>query len=512
MSSVLLYLPTEIWHGIAGFLPKNDVVRLSNANSHFTSILRPLFYRKVFLCQVYYQPTGSIDELKTRSDIDATLALLARDGDLAGAVSNLSLLATNERLEEHPSLIKAMRNMTGLKRLELESNGIFNQADDLDNVNDTVCDVLHGMSGLEDFVLRSSPAGFSSQSGLSVSHLEKIQNLKRVEWESLSSDVSSLHSLLSVSLSSLSTLHITLFAWIHEIQTRLFSLRFPQLESLTLRDRTAGDPLGELFVTFLIAHDQLTHLDLGYLRRSRQRSSALTLDGIPLNTFRANASPLALPRLKSFCGDVSSFKLLAQTGLNCLLTTLERVYLNSGVHRPELFWHEITQMCLAIGRLKFQTRGRIEHAFSALKEFGLYSERAEDLKVPMQIFVFTMAQMIAQTIRPYDGREGSTIEIWGEPYPITDMDKRYPPEFFGSTFNSIFPRLRVVHFDYRLAVDGPEEWVRRFVGSCGEKVETVNLCSLGEVVESWAVGRGGKTEANEASVRIWLDESGLTSR
>ncbi|KAJ8083135.1 hypothetical protein PM082_009004 [Marasmius tenuissimus] len=143
-----VHLPPEIWLRISEFSPRSDATRLCLVNHQFLSLIRPLIYHHVSLYQVgrTYNPDQA-DSWEPISDpIDATLSLLARDGDLA------------QREKE---------------------------AEEVKETSAAFCEILRG-TGLEELVVHPSSDGSlpNFRIGLSLEQFAGFGGLKKVGWRS----------------------------------------------------------------------------------------------------------------------------------------------------------------------------------------------------------------------------------------------------------------------------------------------------------------------------------------
>ncbi|KAL0563394.1 hypothetical protein V5O48_018674 [Marasmius crinis-equi] len=463
-------LPAELWYTIAGHLTQKDIVQLSHTNSRACTILRPLCYRRVFL---------------TATSIDVTFALLARDESLAAVVAELSLFGLDS--EQPPLLINlaAMKNLTGLRKLEIVNDVFGTNEKTAAAFFDAVCN----LASLEELsITMASSSGYKGQLG-------KIIGLKTIKWSSPSSldTIELLRSLLSASRISIQTLYLTIHTFSLEVQTRIFDLRFPSLQSLTLRDRSATKPLREGFTQFIVAHDNITHLDLGY---TTTRSSCLSFTEEALINFRANPHA-TLPRLQSFCGDTTSFRVLARAGLPCLSTTLTRIDIGPSALRSKVTLFELfAQTAHMFDAAQYLP---IHGRFGALKEFGLY---LGDFRGPVVVALgldLSLLVTFTATFLCQPGEE-SGIEVWRRPFPFVDTSALVSATSVGMLFR-VMKSLKVVYLEYQLVVEAQpavtsEVWVKAFIAACeGGMVRTVHFCDLvGDVVESWRVEREGGGE------------------
>ncbi|KAG7095735.1 hypothetical protein E1B28_006445 [Marasmius oreades] len=484
-------LPTEIWHRISSLLSKSDVINLSESSTYFLCMIRPLFYRKINLFQNH--------------QVITTLSLLGRDKELAGVVSELSLRANQPIAKQRRCLINlnAMKNMTGMKTLTLLGDILWNSDGD---ETTQLFEILHEMRDLKEFNV--DLAWKPDDIPLSENQLGKIQKLEVIRWtcHGPRSEIL-LHSLLSGSLDSLHTLHISLSTFDETTQALLFSLRFPRLESLTLRDVSEGDPLGEPFIRFIIGHDTLTHLDLNYLMG---RTSSLRFNDDILDAFKANPSTI-LPRLKSFRGDATSVGVMARAGLSCLSTSLVKLELGpSGNGHSEI---EMLREVLGICGLDDITQlGHSRGRFGVLKDFGLQLKDFSGSGVSMFVFTYLASFISAAASVSDDPFPKSPIEVWRLPFPYVNCpaDVRTPEEV-AHTFR-VLRNLKVLHLDWRFVGEEDfesEVWMEQFVKKCGEKVERVYFCRYpdGDVVESWGIERGRMEENGpvKSKPKIWLE-------
>ncbi|KAL0574884.1 hypothetical protein V5O48_007073 [Marasmius crinis-equi] len=311
-----VHLPPEIWLRIAEFLPKHDAVQLCNTSSRFLSTIRPVVYRGLSLSQARDLDTAS-------HYIDTTLSLLERDAELAQAVHELSLLAcpappSGQKPVGLSSLISvnAMRNMTGLRRLEI-AHSVFHTIETAQV--SAFCGAVRNMQALEELVIQNPNVWFDDPGiGISATEYAKFQGLKKIEWtSSTNSDVLlGLQCLLSASRETLESLSLDILRLDSKIQNAIFTIRFPCLESLTIRQ--SGGLMRDVFVDFLFTHDTLTHLDLGLRTRAFLFEDRLGGNAVHLHSE-------TLPRLRSFCGSVLSLYTMAKAGLHCIDTALEKV-------------------------------------------------------------------------------------------------------------------------------------------------------------------------------------------
>ncbi|KAL0580859.1 Structural maintenance of chromosomes protein 2 [Marasmius crinis-equi] len=287
-----------------------------------------------------------------------------------------------------PSLINldAMKNLTGLQKLEI-ANDVFDsnipeatkttffeiRVVDNQSIGITQCESSPG----RDRFLKLTPHGFSKLDPYPGSTIDTVSN---------------------------------------EVQTRLFELRLPSLRSLTLRDRIAtgaGNPpsLGRGFTELIVAHNNITYLDFGY---TSTRSSSLNFTDQGLDTFRAKPS-LTLPRLESFCGDTSSFRILTQARLSCLSSALTKVDVGQSGTNTSVF--ELSGQMAPMfdaGQYLISNQGR----FGALREFGLYLgdfKGVLGLGVSISVFVNLAGRLMCLS------GEENRIEVWKRPFPFIDI-------------------------------------------------------------------------------------------
>ncbi|KAJ8083151.1 hypothetical protein PM082_009020 [Marasmius tenuissimus] len=213
-----VHLPPELWLKISESLPRPDAAQLCLVNHQFLSLIRPLIYQHVSLYQIdrTYNPDQADPWEAIPNPIDATLSLLARDGDLAKRVSGLSLHAFSGHWEPYRNLavrslinLDAMRNMINLRRLEI-SGPILHLGDiwidewEIEEVKETsvaLCEILYGI-GLEELVVHHS-SDRSSGIGLSLEQLAGFTGLKKVGWRSHAREFLSLDELQEMPTSRL---------------------------------------------------------------------------------------------------------------------------------------------------------------------------------------------------------------------------------------------------------------------------------------------------------------------
>ncbi|KAK1221634.1 hypothetical protein PQX77_015549 [Marasmius sp. AFHP31] len=346
----ILRIPPEIWLKISDSLPRSDAAQLCLVNHQFLSLIRPLMYHHVSLYQVNRtcNPFLASDPRDTIANpIDATLSLLARDGDLAQRVSGLSLYAFSWHWMSYhkfyhfhnlavKSLIDldAVRNMINLRRLEI-SGMIFHrgaiwyerEAEEVKETSAAFCEILRGI-GLEELVVHPSRDSELPDFGigLSLEQFSGFRGLKKLEWGShiLPGLVEGLRSLLSASRTTLETLDICVDRYTSLIQSAVFTLHFPRLRSLIFQRFPPGSSnpvrmlgLSQLYINFVLSHNTLTRLDLGDWRRIENDQ------GFSLSKYEDNLRhcPNAFPRLEWFSGDIGSLQGMVRAGLGCLSET-----------------------------------------------------------------------------------------------------------------------------------------------------------------------------------------------
>ncbi|KAE9405755.1 hypothetical protein BT96DRAFT_316745 [Gymnopus androsaceus JB14] len=159
-----MIFPNEIWLHISAEtrLKQRDLANLCLTSSRILPIARLVLYRSVRL-------------ITNAASTPQTLALLARDADLARVVIDLTLGATpvEEDVPLSPTHIDAFRNLTSLKCLTLWR--VF--SDETDKVVDSFMEVIGGL-GLEELNIQNPIKLLSS----TLNPLENVKNLKKVEW------------------------------------------------------------------------------------------------------------------------------------------------------------------------------------------------------------------------------------------------------------------------------------------------------------------------------------------
>ncbi|KAJ8083048.1 hypothetical protein PM082_008911 [Marasmius tenuissimus] len=233
-----------------------------------------------------------------------------------------------KRPRKESSLINldAMKNMTRLRSLELGGR-VFGSipdsfvareeeyADSDMKVIGDLCELVRGKipQGLEELAVRN-PSTWEGDTGIGVpsDFYARLEGLKVIKWEGTNGSMvqKSLRNLLSASFFTVHTLHLAVHHTTPELD---FTKSFPRLRSLTIRSRP-GHHAQRSFVDFVLAHDDLTRLDLGHTDTDNTATQAYT-DTLHTKTFR---------NLKSFCGDVNSLIAMLKARLECL-ATLQRV-------------------------------------------------------------------------------------------------------------------------------------------------------------------------------------------
>lgn len=169
MYSVLYTLPPELWPLIAHTLSRPNLASLTLASSRLLYIIRPVLYRAVEL------ETGHRE-----ANIPQTLALLARDKELARCVVELSLARIifgprDSRSYTRQRLINldALRNLVSLQRLTLWGRVFRNTIEQRHFGR-----VLFGMQ-LENLTY----VAINEKEQWPDDHLSGIRDLKKIHWK-----------------------------------------------------------------------------------------------------------------------------------------------------------------------------------------------------------------------------------------------------------------------------------------------------------------------------------------
>ncbi|KAL0065726.1 hypothetical protein AAF712_007209 [Marasmius tenuissimus] len=119
-----VHLPPELWLKISESLPRPDAAQLCLVNHQFLSLIRPLIYQHVSLYQIdrTYNPDQADPWEAIPNPIDATLSLLARDGDLAKRLEELVVHHSSDRSSGIGLSLEQLAGFTGLKKVEWRSH------------------------------------------------------------------------------------------------------------------------------------------------------------------------------------------------------------------------------------------------------------------------------------------------------------------------------------------------------------------------------------------------------
>lgn len=211
---------------------------------------------------------------------------------------------------------------------------------------------------------------------------------------------------------------------------RLWNMHFPHLRSLTLGIWTveAEPEVADAndFTDFILVHsDTIEELDMDYGEYDDEY--ALEFDNSSLTRLRANS----LPRLRSFRGNASSFRIMAQAGMICLTTTLRCLVVGPGGIEPiyELQSMFDTILSPATGGVGGPVLG------------GLFGLKELDLNISQR--ELWRWDEIVGAIRQCAECCGPSLEVWRGTIPsVLEMDA----EDFGLLFGA-FGRLRVIHLN-----------------------------------------------------------------
>ena len=169
MHSALFTVLPELWLQIVASLSRSDLSRLSITCRRLLHIIRPILYQSV-----------SLTEDCSDTDPTPTLALLARDTDLAKCVVELRLdkesifPSTFTQHRYRPSLINidTLANLLSLKRIVI-CGIIFRTATEMIEFGRVLCELP-----LEDFTF-IGPTLSESWPGVDV---EGIHGLRKIDW------------------------------------------------------------------------------------------------------------------------------------------------------------------------------------------------------------------------------------------------------------------------------------------------------------------------------------------
>jgi hypothetical protein len=169
MHSALFTVLPELWLQIVTSLSRSDLSRLSVTCRRLLHIIRPILYQSV-----------SLTEDCSDTDPTPTLALLARDTDLAKCVVELRLdkrsifVTTLTQHRYRPSLINidTLANLLSLKRIVI-CGIIFRTAIEMREFGRVLCELP-----LEDFTF-IGPILLERWPGVDV---ERIHGLRKIDW------------------------------------------------------------------------------------------------------------------------------------------------------------------------------------------------------------------------------------------------------------------------------------------------------------------------------------------
>jgi hypothetical protein len=371
---------------------------------------------------------------------------LARDKELAKSVVELRLdrKSVSDSVPRNiHSLIKpdALANLLSLRHIMIRGNVFLTPLQQLE-FGRVLADVP-----LEELTY----SAYNSAEKWPCDRVEGIRDLKKIVWETKNgSFIDPMWDILSRSRTSIHTLSLPFAETDESPCLRLWNMHFPHLRSLTLGvwDIEAQVELAEApdFTEFILTHnDTIEELDMEYGEYDEYalqfNESALTRLG-----------PDSLPRLRSFRGNASSLKSMAQARMKCLTTTLHRLVVGpGGVDGPtwELHWMFDAILSITHGTGSDSVRGGL----SALRELDLDLSQWEERE----------RTAIVDAIRRCAECCGPSLEVWrGTLPPSVQMDAQELGELFG-----LFRRLRAIFLDADIIPHG------KYEGDEGEYVRIV---------------------------------------
>ncbi|KAJ7270668.1 hypothetical protein B0H12DRAFT_1093319 [Mycena haematopus] len=467
-----LSLPVEIWLQILALIPLRDLAEFCLTCSCFLSIARPVLYRHLTLRAEKRDSISSPNFAVTN-----TLALLARDQDLALAVRELSLDSSSKSEEyfRNPNLLDlpALRNLTQVKHVTLIGN--ISRCATRTNVAHFV-EILHKLK--LDTLQFPVPSVRPFILALNNAQLAQLSNAKHITVHAGVVDnsgllVPRLHTIFTAARASLTSLSLTGRCMHLSV---LFAVHFPLLRSLEIIntfDIRLTNPPG--FNAFLFAHHKtIQELHLGYTERHSGNlgpfRAAILFDAA------SGLHPEFLPQLRVFRGHCQNLEMMACARMHCL-TDLREITLGSALQDPHLTMADIHRMMDAL-----EATGPLNALETLDGDLFQWMEVERDV-VP--IFVSRLGALC-----------GSTLKVWRLLLPF---EGSWPIELFTA-----FPRLRSINFprdrmtlavripySRRAAVSG--EGVREMAETCAA-LEEVNIVSslIGDEEDTcWKVYRSG---------------------